>query len=78
MCKTFCTGEDEVQSCKDGDLKLVGGGSNEEGVLKICQQEVWGTICNFNWDPDVDTTVACRQLGFQRTGQSMIAIITMQ
>jgi len=31
--------------------------------LEICNNHVWGTICDDLWD-NVDAAVACRQLNF--------------
>ena len=62
------TGEEELFDCEDGDLKVVEGRSSGEGLLKICHQKMYGTICGNNWDIDTDSVVACRQLGFNRSG----------
>lgn len=59
---------DELQDCENGEVRLISGRNNEEGLLSVCSQKVWGTICSNNWDSDNDATVACRQLGFQRSG----------
>ena len=62
------TGEEELSDCEDGELNVVGGRNSGEGLLKICHQQVWGTICGNNWDVNTDSVVACRQLGFNRSG----------
>ncbi|CAI8015578.1 Neurotrypsin [Geodia barretti] len=53
--------------CDDGDLRLVGGDSENDGLLQVCFSGRWGTVNRDGWT-DVDTHVACRQLGFNNTG----------
>ena len=53
--------------CTDGDIKLVGGSSSNEGTLQVCVKNTWGTICDNNWSMQ-DATVACKQLGFSKYG----------
>lgn len=69
MATMLNTAADELQDCEDGKVRLIGGRNNEEGLLSVCNQKVWGTICSNDWDNDNDATVACRQLGFQRSGR---------
>ena len=54
-------------SCKDGDLKLVGANSENEGRLEVCFDQRWGTINGDGWT-HTDTQVACRQLGYSTSG----------
>ena len=44
-------------------MQLVGGSSTSEGRVEICQDGVWGTVCDNDWDRN-DATVVCRQLGW--------------
>ena len=55
-------------ACTNGDIRLVGGASNLEGRVEICDGNTWGTVCDDYWDA-VDANVACGQLGFRRSGQ---------
>lgn len=45
----------------DGEIRLVGGRYSNEGRLELCRNEVWGTVCNENWDI-TDARVACAEL----------------
>jgi hypothetical protein len=54
--------------CDDGDLRLVGGDSENDGLLQVCFSGRWGTVNVDGWT-DVDTQVTCRQLGFNNDGQ---------
>ena len=49
-------------SCDDGDLRLVGGETEYEGLLEVCFSQRWGTVNGDGWTAS-DTQVACRQLG---------------
>ena len=53
-----------VQTCKFGEVRLVGGNSSSEGRVEMCYRGVWGSICYNGWD-NFDAAVVCRQLGFQ-------------
>ena len=51
----------------DGDVRLVGGVTDNEGTVEVCLNNAWGTICHNSWS-SVDASVVCGQLGYQPTG----------
>lgn len=57
-------------SCEDGDVRLVGGNTEYEGLLEVCFSQRWGTVNGDGWSA-ADSEVVCRQLGYSYKGTYM-------
>ena len=44
-------------------MRLVGGKTEAEGRVELCDRQMWGTVCDNEWT-DKHTAVVCRDLGF--------------
>ena len=58
-------------NCTDGSIRLYSGSSAMDGILHVCANGAWGTVCSGYWD-NQDNAVACRQLGFLSYGGYLI------
>jgi hypothetical protein len=58
--------------CARGSIRLQGG-STLSGRVEICNNGVWGTVCD-DFFSNVDAQVACVQLGFATTGKFIVMI----
>eukprot|EP00731_Ephydatia_muelleri_P036912 Em0353g1a len=54
-------------TCPDGEVRLVGGASNNTGTVQVCMNQRFGTICDDYFDNNA-AQVVCSALGFQRGG----------
>ena len=48
-------------------LRLQDGANNRTGRVEICNNNIWGTVCDHSWGTP-NAQVVCRQLGFSPLG----------
>ena len=58
-----CTGT----TCTQGAIRLQGG-TADEGRVEICNNNVWGTVCDDGWG-STNARVACQQLGLPTSSE---------
>ena len=54
-------------NCSNGEVRLMGGANATLGVVQVCMNNAWGSVCRNGFGFN-DATVVCRQLGFPTTG----------
>ena len=59
--------------CNHSEARLVDGPSPSEGLLEVCRDGRWGTVCDDLWGIR-ETLVACRQLGYT-SGESCLYLV---
>ena len=57
-----------TEICNESSIRLVGGQSEREGTVEVCQNGAWGPICSNQWNAP-DAAVVCRQLGHSFDGE---------
>ena len=64
-------------TCTQGGIRLQGGANSMTGRVEICNNNIWGTVCDDFWGA-TDAQVACRQLGFSTTGIIIIMMFELK
>ena len=59
-----------IAKCEDRQVRLVG--SDSYGRVEVCGDGVWGTVCSDEYWDDVDASVVCKQLGYSKSGKSIL------
>ena len=59
-----------TKPCTNGDVRLAGGLSSNQGRVEICYNNQWGTVCDNSFN-NIDASVVCRQLGFPAIGEQV-------
>ena len=57
----------EPGNCENGDVRLAGGTTAQEGRVEVCRNGVWGTICSDEFD-EAEAYILCRELGYGYDG----------
>ena len=55
-------------NCTKNELRLVGGASYREGIVKVCVDDRWGTVCGEGWINE-DADHVCTRLGYPSKGK---------
>uniref|UniRef100_A0A8C3WXP3 Galectin-3-binding protein n=1 Tax=Catagonus wagneri TaxID=51154 RepID=A0A8C3WXP3_9CETA len=59
-----------TQGMNDGDMRLAGGDTDNEGRVEIFYSGQWGTVCDSMWDL-TDARVVCWALGFKNATKAL-------
>lgn len=65
---------DTTVMCKNGDVRLSGGATENSGRVELCTDNQWGAICDDDWD-ESEATVVCRQLQYSTNGRITFSYI---
>ena len=54
---------DFIVNCTEGEIQLVGGGNSFEGLVEVCDNGEWKTVCDRGWFEE-EAKVVCTQLNY--------------
>ena len=57
-----------IARCRNGEVRLVGGSTPYNGVVEMCYEEAFGTICDSGFGVP-EATVVCTALGYSSVGE---------
>ena len=55
-------------NCTEGEISLYGGSKSNEGILHMCTNGAWGTVCLNSYWSNINANVACYELGYSAYG----------
>ena len=58
-------------ACTDGDVRLFGGRNEFEGLIELCYEGDWGTVCGMPTINDSIAEVVCGQLNLSVHGENL-------
>ena len=61
----------EYVNCTNGDLRLVGGQTENQGSVQICYNNAWTYLCSGWYWGTTEANVVCGELGFHSYGISI-------
>ena len=61
-----------IVRCRDGDVQLVSTNLKRAGVVRVCVDGLWGTVCGGELNPNF-ASVVCRQLGYSQYGKILFS-----
>lgn len=67
----FDVGVTCLESCTNGDVRLVDGTDLTNGRLEVCIGGLWGTVCDEDFESD-DARIVCKQLGLSYEGAAAV------
>ena len=70
---TYLAKGTQYDYCTDGDVRLIGGDTMNDGNVQLCYNNAWGSICDANWGNN-DSNVICYQLGLQPFGKYSVCV----
>ena len=69
MCVLQDASNDET--ILNSQLRLEEGGRSDVGRVEVCEEGVWTSVCDDQWDYR-DAVVVCNQLGLSAQGMSIV------